>query len=177
MPDNPSPFGMSDDPGGPPPGGFGSPYPPANPFGNSVPPSNAPGAWGAGAQNQWGPFDPASGGAPAGSAPGFGAQAGGGVGHPPVVWLLVSIALGAVAAVVAALLGATPLVAFGCWAAAGPIAVGMLAVYSVRDTAQRARPIYTSAPWTTSLYVAATVAVGIGIVASALRIAQWAGRL
>ncbi|WP_433799563.1 hypothetical protein [Actinomycetospora sp. CA-084318] len=78
-------------------------------------------------------------------------------------------------ALIAFLLGVTVLWAFVGWALAGPVAVGSLAFYMLRDTRERAKPIYSGdATW---LYGVALVAIGIGVVVSAWRIAQWAGQL
>lgn len=99
------------------------------------------------------------------------------VGGPPFAWLVVALALAAVAAAAVLVYGATPEVAFGSWAAAGPLAIGLLAVYALLDTRQRARPVYAAPSWTAGLYWAVVVVAGAGIGLSSWRIAEWAGRL
>jgi hypothetical protein len=91
--------------------------------------------------------------------------------------LIAALVLGLVAAVVAVLLGASVGYAFGAWLLAGPVAIGLLAVFAQHDVRQRARPIYDAPTWLPALYWSAVVAAGLGICASAWNIAQWAGHL
>ncbi len=99
------------------------------------------------------------------------------VGQPPAVWLGAALVLGVVGAVVALLFGATVGIALASWALAGPVAIGLLAVFSRLDLRQRARPLYTAPTWTTALHTAAILAAAAGIGISAWRIAEWAGQL
>jgi hypothetical protein len=99
------------------------------------------------------------------------------VGQPPVLWLIGAAVLAVVCAVAAAILGTSPQVAFAAWVGAGPVAIGLLAAFSVQDTAQRARPVYSAQPWTRVLYWAVVVLAFIGIGISAWQLALWAGRL
>jgi hypothetical protein len=85
--------------------------------------------------------------------------------------------LAVVCAVAAAVIGESPQVAFAAWVGAGPVAIGLLAAFSVQDTAQRARPVYSAQPWTRALYWAVVVLAAIGIGISAWQLALWAGRL
>lgn len=98
-------------------------------------------------------------------------------GHPPVRWLVAGIVVAAVAVVTAAVFGRSVPVAFAAWALAGPVAIGLLAVFAVRDTRERSRPLYTSPSWTPTLYWSVIVVAAVGIALSAWRIADWAGRL
>lgn len=133
------------------------------------------------------PFNPAATQAPgpaAATPDGFGldappAAASGAdvLGRPPVLWLVLGLVAAALGAVAAAVLGASSTIAFGAWAASGPLAIGLLAVFALGDTRQRARPVYNSPAWAPVLYwsVIAVAALGIGL--SAWRIAEWAGQL
>jgi hypothetical protein len=135
------------------------------------------------------PFAPASAITPAASVAGgqpdrFGmdtpppAAAGADVlGQPPVLWLVLGLVAAALGAAAAAVLGTSSTIAFGAWAASGPLAIGLLAVFALLDTRQRARPVYNSPVWAPVLYwsVIAVAALGIGL--SAWRIAEWAGQL
>jgi hypothetical protein len=100
------------------------------------------------------------------------------VGSPPFGWLIAALAV-AVAAGTASLLvaGASIVIAAVCWAAAGPLAVGLVAHYSVADTRQQARVVYTRGAWATPLYWTTVVIVLAAVIACAWRIADWAGRL
>ena len=95
----------------------------------------------------------------------------------PIVWLASATALGLVAAVVAGLFGDRVGLAFTSWALAGPVAIGLLAVHALRDTALRTRLGYDRRSIATGLYAAAVGAAALGIGLSAFWIAVWAGRL
>lgn len=95
----------------------------------------------------------------------------------PVVWLAAAIGLGLAGAVVAWFFGDAIGPALAAWVLAGPLAIGLLAVHSLRDTALRTRLGYDRRPSATGLYTAAIVVAAVGIGLSAWRIAEWAGRL
>ena len=95
----------------------------------------------------------------------------------PVIWLALAILLGAAGAVLALLLGGTIELAVTAWVLAGPLAIGLLAVHSLRDTALRTRLGYDRRAGAGALYLASIVVAAIGIGISAWRIAEWAGRL
>jgi hypothetical protein len=99
------------------------------------------------------------------------------IGRPPFVWLILALVLGLVAAVVAWIFGASLWIALGMWVLAGPIAIGLLALFTQRDVQQRAKPIYDAPSWIPVLYWSAIVAAAVGIGVSAWNIADWAGRL
>jgi hypothetical protein len=112
------------------------------------------------------------------ASPGLDGMAG--PGSPPTGWLagaLGAAVAGVVAVSVAIFLRTGPWPAFVAWALAGPIAIGMLAAFSRSDIRERARPIYSSRPSTSTLYWSAVVVAAIGIGISAWQIADWAGRL
>ena len=102
------------------------------------------------------------------------------IGRPPVVWLVGGLVLSSAAIATALLRGwsadGSIGLAFAAWVAAGPLAIGLLAVHSVRDTQQRARPVYASPTWMPTLYRAVVVLAAVGVVVSAVDIALWAGR-
>jgi hypothetical protein len=95
----------------------------------------------------------------------------------PVVWLLGAMVLGIAGAVGAALLGTSISVALAAWFLAGPLAIGLIAVHSWRDTALRTRLGYDQLQGATAMYAATIVVAAVGIGLSAWRIAEWAGRL
>ncbi|MEN0138621.1 MAG: hypothetical protein AAGC80_25935 [Rhodococcus sp. (in: high G+C Gram-positive bacteria)] len=98
-------------------------------------------------------------------------------GKPPVVWL----ALAAVSAVaglgLAVTLGSITGLAALAWVLAGGCAFGLLARFTVLDTAQRALPVYARSKVAQRGYWVVVVLAVAGIVASAWHIAEWAGRL
>jgi len=96
---------------------------------------------------------------------------------PPVIWLIAAIGVGIVAAVLSALFGSAIIVAGLAWFAAGPVAIGLLGLFILRDTKESAKPFYARPSSTTLFYYGALVAAFVGIIVSALQIANWAGRL
>lgn len=100
--------------------------------------------------------------------------------HPtsaPVVWLYAAIAASIIAMFVALFLGDTPFLAIGAWAFAGPVAIALVAVFSFRDTRARTAALYSSSDFVTWLYRGAIVLSLIAVVISALKIADWVGRI
>ncbi|NLA37591.1 MAG: hypothetical protein GX868_18150 [Actinobacteria bacterium] len=121
-------------------------------------------------------FGPASGGSAGIGDPAFGAGGTIEVTKPPVALLavasvlaVVGIALGALSIVWNSWLGIVG------WVFAGPIAIGVLAFFVVKDTAKRALPAYLRPDGVGALYagVAFIVVVGIGVSASGF--ALWVG--
>jgi hypothetical protein len=95
----------------------------------------------------------------------------------PVTWLcLASVAALAGLVVAAPRFTSTWLYAMS-WLLAGPVAVGLLAVYSRRDTQQQAKVFYTISAWSPWAYRAVLVVSALGVLLSAWRIADWVGRL
>lgn len=95
----------------------------------------------------------------------------------PVLWLAGAIACAVVALVVAAGFGASPPLAFSAWLLGGPVAIALVACFSLRDTRARTYPLYSAAgsvPW---IYRLALVVSLAAVIVSALHIANWVGRL
>ncbi|MDR7083608.1 hypothetical protein J2X01_002903 [Arthrobacter ginsengisoli] len=105
-------------------------------------------------------------------SPQFGAAA-----KAPVIWLAGAIACALVAIVVAAGFGASPPLAISAWFVGGPIAIALIACFSLRDTRARTHTLYSAdarVPW---IYRLALVLSLAAVVVSALSIANWVGRL
>ncbi len=129
------------------------------------------------------PFNPFTSGANSGPPPvgatGFGAPPPGDgsafeVAKPPVVLLGVAAGLGVLGLVLGAL-GFGSWLAITGWVAAGPLAIGTLALFVYRDTARRALPMYLSPDGIGFLYTGVVLIVVVGIVVSALGFAWWVG--
>lgn len=63
------------------------------------------------------------------------------------------------------------------WTLSGPVAIGILAAFTLADTKRRSAPIYTSPGWTKLAYGVVVAISIIGIVVGALGFAFWVGRL
>lgn len=111
------------------------------------------------------------------ASPSRSAQTIGGPAGPPVVWLAAAAASGIAAVVLAALVGESIVLAVVAWLLGGPVGIGLVAFFSVNDTRQRAKAFYASRASTRVLYAAALALVLIGVIAAALRIAVYVGRL
>lgn len=96
--------------------------------------------------------------------------------RPPVGWIVAAGALALLGLAGAVVLGTDVRLAVVSWLLAGPVAIGLLAVFTVRDTGQRAKPVYTAPSWVTAAYRVTLGLSLLGVVAGALRIADWAGR-
>lgn len=97
--------------------------------------------------------------------------------RPPVAWLLAAAGVAVVGGVLAGVLGGSIALAGVGWALSGPLAIGLLALFTQRDTQARATPVYLATSWVRPAYVAVLVLVVVAIGLSAWRIAEWAGRL
>lgn len=95
---------------------------------------------------------------------------------PPVGWLAAALSIVAVALVLAAVSDAPTLIG-AAWLLSGPVAISVLAVFTLRDTRRRANVVYASRAWVARSYQLCLVVATLGIVLSATRIAFWAGRL
>lgn len=154
-------------PPGAPPGGQQG-----NPFAGSVPnnPLSAPGASrpssavSAGSGTQAPPF-----GGPAPAATLVAAQ--------PPTWLLFLAGGLAIVAAVVAIVVDLPVVAIICWVAAGPVAIGLLALFVKRDTFARSSGLYAARDWVKPLHYVAVGVCLLCILAPALRLADWVGHL
>lgn len=96
---------------------------------------------------------------------------------PPVIWLFSGIALAVIAGAAALVFGSFPAVAISSWVVAGPVAISAFAVFTLRDTSQRLNVLYSSGVGTPWIYRIGMVIVFVAIMASALQIALWVGRL
>ncbi|WP_426225102.1 hypothetical protein [Pseudarthrobacter sp. DSP2-3-2b1] len=95
----------------------------------------------------------------------------------PVIWLTGAIACAVVSLVVAAAFGASPALAISAWLMGGPVAIALIAFFSLRDTRARTHTLYSAdakVPW---LYRLALFLSLAAVVTSALNIANWVGRL
>lgn len=95
----------------------------------------------------------------------------------PVIWLAGAIACSVLSLVVAAGFGASPALAILAWLVGGPVAIALIAFFSLRDTRARTHTLYSAdamVPW---LYRLALVLSLAAVVVSALNIANWVGRL
>lgn len=99
------------------------------------------------------------------------------VAGPPVVWLAAVGVAATVGLVLAAVFGSIPAAAVAGWILCGPVAIGLLAVYTAADTRKRARPIYSQPKWVRFAYWGGFALSMVGIVFAALRIAFWVGHL
>lgn len=95
----------------------------------------------------------------------------------PPAWLLFLAAGLALAAGIVALIVGNPIVAIVCWLVAGPVAIGLLALFVVKDTFARSSGLYAAPDWVKPLHYAAIGVSLLCILAPALRLADWVGHL
>lgn len=94
---------------------------------------------------------------------------------PPTALLAVAAAT-AIAAVAIGVIGwANPLAVLG-WVLAGPIAIGVLALFVHEDTKRRAAAVYVRPDWIKAAYATVAVVVVAAIIVTALATAYWVGR-
>lgn len=162
---------------------FGTPAPPP---GNGGDDATAPMPF----QNQTNPSGPGGGDAtapqPFQAAGGFDAQPDGAFGtpgsgsltlsRPPVFLLFIALAIAVVAAIVAGVFG-QPVLAIVCWVLAGPVAIGVLAFFVMRDNAARSVGVYSSPGWVRPFHMVTSVVCFVAVIVPAVRIALWVGRL
>jgi hypothetical protein len=87
----------------------------------------------------------------------------------------VASAMAAIGAVVGAVFWGQWISAIG-WLLAGPIAIGVLALFMSRDTLRRSAPVYLRPNWITAVYSVVMLLIAIGVVVSAFGFAIWVGR-
>ena len=139
-------------------------------------------------------FRPAAGSSPAGEPMESPTASGGPVGQDAGTWgvrepsAAISVATAPVGllgvagglgllGVALALVQGTVVWGFLGWFLSGPLALTVLSQFTARDTARRARDVYSAPNWVPVAYWV-VVALGVaGLVLGALRIAFWAGRL
>ncbi|WP_169585760.1 hypothetical protein [Antrihabitans stalactiti] len=94
---------------------------------------------------------------------------------PPVLWAGIAGAA-ALIGLALALLGSSAFgIAVAGWVIAGPVAIGLLAVYTAFDTKQQTKPFYSQPAWTAYCYWVTLAVALAGVIVGALRIAYWAG--
>lgn len=161
---------------------------PPNPFG---PGPGAPRLNGPGSPTGPGPSSPYGGGSPSGPGtspfgPAGGATAPGGasIAPPsasstpagPPTPVLAGAAVAAAAGIVVGTVCWGSWIAGIGWLLAGPIAIGVVAVFIATDTARRAQPIYLRPGWITAAYAIVMTLIVCGVIVGALGFAFWMGR-
>lgn len=96
--------------------------------------------------------------------------------QPPVVVLVAALVLALAGIGVTAATWGVPLTLLG-WFLAGPLAIGVITLYSMIDTARRAAPLYGGAAWTRPAQIVVTVLIVAGVLLSSVSIAMWVGRI
>jgi hypothetical protein len=97
---------------------------------------------------------------------------------PPIGWLVAAIVAGLVALAVVLGFGGAVEWAVVAWVIAGPVAIGLLAGFTIHDNRRQTSPLYDNRrPLVPSLYWPAVAVAGAGIAISAWYIADWVGRL
>lgn len=94
---------------------------------------------------------------------------------PPVALMVAAAVVAALGIVIGAVFWGGWLAGIG-WLLAGPIAIGILAVFIATDTARRSAPIYLRPDWVSLAYAAVMVLVVAGVIVGALGFAFWVGR-
>lgn len=95
----------------------------------------------------------------------------------PVHWLGAAALLAVAGLVLALVLGGLPPIAIVAWALAGPVGIGMLAVFTTSDLKARAGAVYLAQGWVRPLYWVCVVLCLAGAMVAAWKIAEWVGRL
>ena len=95
---------------------------------------------------------------------------------PPTLLLFLAAGLAIVAAIVALVWG-TPLISIISWLVAGPVAIGLIALFVIKDTNARASGRYAAPGWGKPLHPVTIVRCLVCILAPAWRIADWVGHL
>lgn len=98
------------------------------------------------------------------------------VARPPLALFGLAIALAAAGAVIAGVWGDAVAAAGVGWLLAGPLAIGLLAIYTLVDTRRRTNAVYSAPSWTVAMYWTVVAVCLIGISTSAWHLALWAGR-
>jgi hypothetical protein len=95
----------------------------------------------------------------------------------PLAWLFSAFGAASVSVALASAFGAVPGAAVTAWVLGGPVAIALMAVFTLKDTKSRTFALYSASravPW---LYrITVTVSL-VAVVLSAWSIANWAGRL
>lgn len=99
------------------------------------------------------------------------------VAGPPLPFLIGAASTAVLAIVLALVLGRSMPWALAAWVLAGPVAVTLVGLFMSRDVAARAWPVYVSPTWLPWAVRGALVLIGVGVVLSSWRFADWASRL
>jgi hypothetical protein len=100
------------------------------------------------------------------------------VATPPIGWIIGAIVAGVAALTVVLVFGGAIEWAWAGWVIAGPIAIGLLAGFTIFNIRRQASPLYDDrGSLVPSLYWLAVVIAGAGVAISAWYIADWVGRL
>ncbi len=94
---------------------------------------------------------------------------------PPTALLVASGVLAAAGIAIGALFWAQWQSLIG-WLLAGPIAIGVVALFSSKDTMRRTSAVYLRPGWIMGAYVAVMVLVAAGVLVGAFGFAIWVGR-
>jgi hypothetical protein len=98
------------------------------------------------------------------------------VARPPLALFGLAIALAAAGAVIAGVWGDALAAACVGWILAGPLAIGLLAIYTLVDTQRRTNAVYSAPSWIGAVYWTVVAMCLTGISISAWHLALWAGR-
>lgn len=93
---------------------------------------------------------------------------------PPTGILAAAAVLAVIGIVVGSVFWATPIAVVG-WLAAGPLAIGVLAAFTSRDTSRRAAAVYLRPDWITAGYAVVIVLITAGVVVGSIGFAMWIG--
>lgn len=94
---------------------------------------------------------------------------------PPTVLLVVAGVLAAAGIAIGALFWGHWQALIG-WLLAGPIAIGVAALFSSRDTLRRTSAVYLRPGWIMAAYAAVMLLVTAGVIVGACGFAIWVGR-
>jgi hypothetical protein len=97
------------------------------------------------------------------------------IGNPPTYWLILAAVLVAAGVVIALVVDRSSL-AIVAWALDGPLAIGVLALFTRADLGQRARIHYNPRVYTTPLYASVLAGAACGVLWSGWLFANWLAR-
>ena len=98
------------------------------------------------------------------------------VAGPPRYLLFGAASTALFASLVALMFPGSMLAALIAWLLAGPVAVALLGLFTSRDIAARAAPVYVCPIWLPWAIRGAIVLIGVGVALSSWRFADWASR-
>jgi hypothetical protein len=98
------------------------------------------------------------------------------VARPPLGLFGLAIALAGAGALIAGVWGGALVAAAVGWSLAGPVAIGVLAFYTLVDTRRRTDAVYSAPSWTGAAYWVVVAVCLSGIAIGAWHLALWAGR-